>query len=164
MIVAAGAFHRQRQEDRAEGMDPVGHPLDPEFLMYRAALLRHAVEAVESRSELLVAGGFREQVPGNLPAGKLVVWQIFVKCPDHPIPPRPLGHQEIGLITVGIRVTRRIEPIKRHGFPICWRSDQAIHRSLKAGGGETLNFLRCRGKAGEIQTRPAEQPQRIRRG
>ena len=130
MIVAAGALEGQPHERGADGVDAVGNAFLAVFLRDRAALVGLAVDAVEGGGELLVAGGVREEIAGELLDDELVEGQVFVEGTDHPIAVGPGLGLDVRLIAEGIRVACEIEPRRGHVFAEARGSEQAVHHGF----------------------------------
>ena len=79
VVVAAGTLHRQPEDRRAEGVDPVGHILHPELLLHAAALIGLAVQPVERGGEDLVGRGVGKEVPGELLQEEGVVGLVLLE-------------------------------------------------------------------------------------
>ena len=68
----------------------------------------------------------REHVAGDLLQRELVERQIAVERVDDPIAPAPHVALGVGLISVGIGIARRVEPLRGHPLAISRRRKQAI--------------------------------------
>ena len=110
VIVTAGAFQRQTQERRAEGIDAIHHITDPELFFDDATFLVLQVEAVERGGQTLLLRCFRQQIAGKLPGREPVEGQVLVERLNDPIAVRPHRPGRVHLISIRVRVTREVEP------------------------------------------------------
>ena len=113
MIMALRALDGYAEDSLSDRVHPVVHGFHAELLGIDAALLiDHGIPQV-ARGHHLVLGGIGEQVAGNLFDDELVVRQIAVEGMDHPVAIEPHEPGRVFLISVGIGVSRRIQPDTR---------------------------------------------------
>ena len=63
--MALGAFHGQSHPSVGRGLDPIDGVLDPEFFGDDPAFVRGRMVAVETGCDLLLDGGFRQEIPAS---------------------------------------------------------------------------------------------------
>src|ERR1041385_966160 len=79
VIVTTGATESQAKKSGAGRCDSVRYIFDAEFLFDAATFIGRAVRAVESSRQDLVATGFGQKIPRQLPGDKLIVGEVLVE-------------------------------------------------------------------------------------
>jgi hypothetical protein len=96
-----------------------------------------------------------------LPEDELVVGQVLVEGPNHPIAPGRKVAVDIGLVAVGISIARQIEPDIGHVFAVGGRGQEAVHQSFVSGGRavrqERIALSQARGQAPQIEAQPTDE-------
>ena len=128
--VALRAAEGQPEPGRAHGVHAVEDVVDAGFLRVAAALAVGHVITMEAGGELLLGGGVREEVAGELLEGEAIVRDVAVEGVDDPVAPRPVVAGGVRLETVGIRVSRGVQPPHGHTFAVVRRGQQAVDRPL----------------------------------
>ena len=131
MVVAAGAAHRQAEEDGGRRLDAVDGVLDPPFFLDRACFGDRAIIAVESGGDLLGQRGCGQQVAGNLFGQETVERLVAVICGDDPVAPGPHDPGKVVLKSVGIGKAGAVEPFHRHALAVERRSQQPVDLLLR---------------------------------
>ena len=161
VVVATGALHRHPEERAGQGVDAVGVVLDAEFLLHAAALVGLAMQPVERRGETLLSRRVRQQVAGDLPEDEIVDAHVAVEGADDPVTPGPEMVEPVGLIAVGVRIARDVEPVDGHAFTVGRRGEQSIHEPLislrRAVADVSVNFFDRGWKADQIERQPANK-------
>ena len=85
---------------------------------------------MKSRCDTLVDRRPRQQIARDLFNTELIERHVRVEGSDDPIPIGPYRPPSILLVTVGIRVTRQIEPFSRPAFAIMRRIKQTFNGLL----------------------------------
>ena len=114
VAVAARATHRHAHPDVRSRLDTVDDVLGLILLRDRAPLEVDHVIAVESRSDLLLQSGVREQISGQLLRGELIERHIAVESVDDPVTPAPHLAVAVDVVAVCVGVTGQIEPLHRN--------------------------------------------------
>jgi hypothetical protein len=111
----------------------------------------------------------RQQVAGELPDQELVVRQVAVQRRDHPVAPRPLAARQVLLVTVAVRVARRVQPPARPLLAIRLGPQQpldglAVRRvaARPVVRHERVRLRRRRRQAHQVQRQPPQQGLRRR--
>ena len=161
VVVAAGASHRQAEEDGGRGLDAVDGVLDPPFLLDRPGLGDGAVVAVEAGGDLLGQGGVGEPVAGDLFDREAVEGHVAVERRHDPVAPGPHGPGEVVLIAVGVGVAGAVEPVAGHRLAVPRGGEQAVDQPLVGVRGvigqEGVDLGEGRGDAEEVQRQAADQ-------
>ena len=126
MGVALRAAQGHAQPGGAHGVHSVEDVVDAGFLGITTAFAVGHVVALEAGRELLLGRGIRQEIARELLEGELVVRNITVERFDDPVAPRPVGARGVGLESIGVRITRSIEPPHSHAFAVVRRGEQAI--------------------------------------
>ena len=117
--------------------------------------------AVEAAGDLLIDGGLRQQVAGQLPDRELIERQIVIQRPDHPVAPDPLPGVAILLETVAIGVPSGVEPAERHALAVMPVGEQAIDepvvRFWVAIGDERVDLVRGRREPHKVDRQPLDE-------
>ena len=128
--MALRAAEGQSEPGGTHGVHAVEDVIDAGFLGVAAALAVGHVITMEAGGELLLDGGVREEVAGELFEGEAVVRDVAVEGVDDPVAPRPVVAGGVRLEAVGVGVTRGVQPPHRHAFAIVGRSQQTVDRPL----------------------------------
>ena len=170
VIVTACAAQAQAQHGLTQRVDRV---LDRQVVI----ILRVESEAAGDREITggrrafrvqLARAASREDVPGDLLAQELVVRFVRVEGIDDVIAIAPRErHRVVRSLARSIRVAHDIEPVASPAFAVMRRGQQAID-DFREGvcrfvGEKSVDFLRRRWKAAEIERRPADQGALVRR-
>ena len=116
VTVTASTLGGEPQKCGSEGVHPVGHVLDPEFLFDAAALIGLTMQSIERRRQALVGGRVGEQITCQLPGHEIVVGKVLIERPDDPVPVRPHRPINVALIAVRIRETSQVQPGGGHSL------------------------------------------------
>ncbi len=161
MRVALRAAEGQPEPGGAHGVHAVEDVIDAGFFRVAAAFAVGHVIAMEAGRELLLGGGVREEVAGELLEGETIVRHVAVEGVDDPVAPRPVVAGGVRLEAVGVRVTRGIQPPHGHAFAVMGRGQQAVDRPLVRVRGlvgeEGLGLGFGRRQAGEVEGKPTQQ-------
>ena len=159
--VALGTVQGESHPSRAHGGHPVLHRLGAILLGVATALVVDLGISIEASGDALGQGGLGQEITGQLIDGELVERLVAVEGLDHPLAVRPNGTGQIHLITVGIGITRQIEPPPGHVLPVVGRGEQAVDEVLKSAGRRVrekgADLGRFRGQASKIQGHAADQ-------
>ena len=117
VIVTPRAIHGQPQESGSEGLDPVGA---------YSTIHSSGIEPFRIDSVVAVVTGCHlghevpvgKKIPRHLLKDKTVERHVVVEGPDDPVPPNPHVTYTVVLVSVGIGITGRIQPIGRNLFPV----------------------------------------------
>ena len=126
VIVATAASHRQTKPYRRCCFNPVDDGFHAPFLGNNAPFSVDPMIAIEAGRDLLIHRRIRQQIPRQLIDRKLIERLIPIERRDDPIAPSPHETLEIRLIPIAIRISRAIQPLHRHPFPIARRRQQSI--------------------------------------
>ena len=161
MGVALRAAQGHAQPGGAHGVHSVEDVVDAGFLGITTAFAVGHVVALEAGRELLLGRGIRQEIARELLEGELVVRNITVERFDDPVAPRPVGARGVGLESIGVRITRSIEPPHSHAFAVVRRGEQAIDGllvGLRRGVRQERLGLSFGGRqASQVERQPAEQ-------
>src|SRR5258708_16230997 len=109
--MANAAAHGRPKPYRGSRLRPVSGVKDKILLRDHPTFIRRDVAAVKSGGYLLIQRMVRKKVPRKLLDGELVERHILVECLDDPIPIGIHLAVVIKMDSVGIRVTRGVEPL-----------------------------------------------------
>ena len=73
---------------------------------------------------------FSNRSPASLPCQKLVIGQVLVERPHDPIAVWPLRVELVRLVTVGVGISRRVEPGHGHVLAECGTGQETIERLI----------------------------------
>ena len=118
MVVAPRTFHGESKHGRSEGVHTVRAILDAELLLHAAPFIRLAMETIEGRGDALFARGVGQQIASDLPRQKFIVGEILVERLDDPVAIRRNIALHIALVTIGVGITREVEPVQSHAFTV----------------------------------------------
>ncbi len=149
------------EKSGAERVYPIDHVSDSIFFLNNPAFLVLHMEPIESGGKLLFLCRVRKKIARDLIRAKLVERHVLIEGLDHPVAVRPNRPVPIHLVSVGVRVTREIEPVGRHPFSVTRGSEQAIDHLFVCFRGmirnKSINFRRGGGKTNQIEGNPAKQ-------
>ena len=153
--MALGAVHGQAHPGGAGGPDAVDHGVEAVFVRIDAALLVEHGVAVEAGGHEVFGRGAGQEVARELLDAELVVGEVGVQRLDHPVAVRPDRARAVLLETVGVGVTREVEPAPRPALAVTRGSEQAIHELFVGVRGsvadERVGFFGRGRDAGEVQ-------------
>ena len=105
--------------------------------------------------------GFGIEVAGKLVLDEVVIGQVLVEGPDHPISVRCHFAIMVMVNAVGVGEAHQVEPVLGHVFAVLWLGQQAIDQALvgvRRGVGEKgLDFLAGRRQTGKIEAQAPDQ-------
>ena len=87
--MATSTFEGEPQKCRSIGHDTIGDIRLTKLFLDTSPLVRLSVQPIERRCQLLITRRFGKQISRRLPENKLVVRQVVIEGPNHPIPPGP---------------------------------------------------------------------------
>ena len=165
VVMAAGAAEREAEDAATERVDRVGEVEVLEVGVRRVTVaLAHGEEAggrdeVGVVTRLSVAG---EDVTGHLPGEKLVVGQIVIEGPDHPVAVADgLADGVVGAVAGGVGVACDIEPVAAPALSVGVTGQEPVEDALPGVGGGVVeksgNLVEGGGEAGEIERGAAEE-------
>ena len=161
VVMTAAAVQGEPEPHRAHRLRHVHHVVHPVFLRDAPALAIDHVVPVEPCRQNLLRSGARQEISRQLPHRELVIGQIVVKSVHHPVAPRPHGALVVTLISVAVRVARRLQPIPGHALPVGRGGQSAVDETLpgtRSGVGEEgPELLRRRRQSGEVQRQAPDQ-------
>src|SRR5439155_16739158 len=99
-----------------------------ELLLVNPAFLVDLGVAVETRGNFLLQRRVRQQIASELGDGELVEWQVPVQRINYPVAVFPDFSRCINAVTVGVGVTRHVEPPAAPAFAVMWRSQQSLNK------------------------------------
>ena len=144
VIMTPGAGQGHAQPDLAGGNDPVHHILGAVLLIDDASLDRDPVVSIETRSEALLVGSLRQQIPGQLFDGELIEGLVAVVGVDHPVTPDPVLTLGVVLVAIGVSVAGEVKPMPSQVLPVGGLSKEMIHHARVGPGvlvGEKVPYL-----------------------
>jgi len=161
VVVALGALDGRAEEDRAEGVHPVGDVLVEVLVGVGTPLgARHAI-AVEGRGHPLVEGGRGQQVAGKLVDDEPVEGLVGVEGLDDPVAVLPHGAGRVGVVAVAVGEPGEVEPRHRHALAIGLAAEQAVHEGLVGAGGsvgeEGVHLVHRGRQAGQVEGDAAQE-------
>ena len=166
VIVAARAAHREPEPHGARGLHAIHHVFDTPFRVDRAALLVHAMVAVEAARDFLVRRRIRQQITGELLDGELIERLVRVEGVDDPVAPAPHEALTVRLEAIAVGVTRPVEPVLRHLLAVSRRGEQSVGEALVSTRlhicDERFHLLRRRRQPGEVEAHAADERARVR--
>ena len=155
MVVATGAVEGQAHPEGAHGLGHVEDVLDPVLFGNASPFAVDHVVAVEPGGEDLLVGGAGQKVACELPDGKVVVGEVLVEGLDHPVPPGPHGTFAVALVSVGVGIAGRRQPVPGHALPVGGRGERAVDQPFPGPGlvvGEKgIDLLEGGGKPGQVE-------------
>jgi len=104
------------KERRSEGDRAVGDVLGAPLLLDRATLVGLAMVAIECRGQDFLSRGVRQEVAGKLPGDERVEGEVRIERLDHPVAPGPRGAVNVGLISMGVGISRHVQPVDGHSL------------------------------------------------
>ena len=126
VIMAPRALERHSHDGRTKRIDAIGHVLHAKLFFRAATLFGLAMKTIECGSESLLVGGVGQHISRQLPRNELVVWHVLIDGGNHPIAIWPYVAIPIGLVAMGIGITRQVEPMGCDPLAKLGRSQQAI--------------------------------------
>ena len=118
----------------------------------------------------LVLRGVGQQIAGELLDDELVVRQVAIEGVDDVIAIRPDLARLVLLVAVGVRVTRRVQPVPPPAFAVMRRGEQPLDDFVVSifgfVGEKCIHVFRRGRQAREIEVQPPQQRDlvRFRRG
>src|SRR6266705_1634168 len=109
VIMAMGALESERQDRRAEGVNPVGDVFCPPFFFDAAAFVGLAMEPIESGGQPLLTSGIGQEIAGELLDQEPIIGKVPVERLNDPIPVRPGGTELIALVAVTVGIASSIQ-------------------------------------------------------
>ena len=159
--MALRALDGQAENALADAVHAVDQPIGAELLRIHAALLVEHGIAEETGGHALVLGGVGEEVAGNLLDEELVVREISIHGPHHPVAIGPDKAALVLLKAVGIRVARGIEPLASPFLPVMRRAEQLFHHALVGSRGpvgqEGIHLGGRGSQSGKVKVNPSQQ-------
>ena len=160
--MATGAAHGESHERQTRGVGPVHHLLHPVLLRVHAALGIGERVAVKPGGRLLLHGGVRQQVAGQLFHHELVVGKVAVVGVDDPLAVAPgMGPHVVLLETVAVGVAGQVQPVAGPALPEVGRRQHPVDQPLVGVGTpvgkEALPLSRRGRQAHEIQVESSNQ-------
>ena len=160
VVVATRAARGQAHPDRRGRVDPIHRVFEQKLVDRNSLLGVVAIVAVKAGRDELFVSGLGQKVSGQLLDRKLVEGQVGVERIDHPVAPAPHFARSVVLITVRVRIPRRLEPRPSHTLAVAGRLQQPVHGGVIGGiepalrgiGQKGAGFRAGRRQAGEVQT------------
>ncbi len=121
-----------------------------------------------SSRPLFGSSGVRQQVAGDLQAHELIVRHVGIERLDDEIAiVIGVGPVPVERVAVALGETGQVEPVPRPAFAVMRAGQQAVDQPFvgRSGplalGDESLDFLRRRRQADQVEVRPANQRPRV---
>ena len=161
MVVALRALDGHTQHGFADRIHAVEHGFHAELLGVHAAFLVGHGVAEKAGGDNLILAGAGQQVPGDLIDDELVVGQVAIERPNHPVTIEPDLSRLIFLEAVGIGVARGIEPNPSPALAVMGRREQPVNLLLVGIPAlvveEGVDFFDGGRKADQVQAQPPQQ-------
>ncbi len=127
VIVAARAPHGEAEKCFASRLDAVIHIFDAVLFIDRAPFGGDVMISIEPAGDLLIQRCTRQKIAGQLIGQELVIREVRIESADHPVAPSPHRAIRVVVVSVGVGVARRVEPLKRKPLTIMRAGEQTIH-------------------------------------
>ena len=166
VIVALGATQRGAQPDSRDIADSVRSVLCQILLGLGAALVGHAAEAVVAARHQLPGCRIGKQVARELLAGHDIERLVFVERPDDILAERIHVDGHVPVVADRVGVADEVQPVDSHALAVVRGTEERIHQCHVSVGppvaDETLDHIRARRQAGEIEAETTGQRVAIR--
>src|SRR5262249_45146995 len=114
VVMAARASDRKPQPDGAKRRGAIEYRGNAKFLLIGSAFLIGQCLPIESSGDPAAAGGIQQQVSGELLGAETIERKVSVDGIDDPVAIEVgVGTRAIGLVTIRIGITGKVEPVPR---------------------------------------------------
>ena len=186
VVVTAGAGQSQPHEDRARGVDPVGHSLVRQLGGVEQGFDDLGTEGIETGADtglqvlqllrgnaVVVVVEFQivgpQLIPGDLLLQEPVVGFVLVQGLDDVVAITPgVGEVLVGLVAAAVGVAHQVQPVSGPALTVAGRGQQVADENVVGVGRGVLQktvHLFGRGRqAGQIESGSADQGPAVRLG
>ena len=168
VVVTLGALDGEAQHALADGVHAVEHRIHAELLRIDSAFLVDHRVAQKAGGDNLFLRRVWQLIARQLLDDELIVRQVAVQRVDHVIAVEPNLAALVLFETVGVRVTRGIEPLPAPALAVVRRTEQALDcclvSILRLVGEEGVHFGDGWRQADQVQAQAAKQGDLVRGG
>ncbi len=160
VVVALSAGERRAEPHRRGGVHPIEESLEPGLFVVDAAFLIEKGVAVKSGRDSLFGRRLRQHVARDLLDGEIAEREVPVQRADDPVAILPHRAGVVLLVSVGVRVTREIEPGPSPPLSEMRGCEQSVHELFVSIGGlvgeKAVQLFEGRRKSDQIQAQAAD--------